>query len=74
MAVTAVGKSSGFNVKMKIGGDDDNPKLMGHSFSGVRYGAEHNDALYAIGNACLPLFDGSLYAMERSMTSNLEDA
>lgn len=72
MAVTAVGKSSGFSVKMQIGGDEENPKLMSHSFSGVRYGEEHNDALYAVGEACIPLFDGSLYSMERSMTSNLE--
>lgn len=71
MAVTAVGKSSGFSVKMKVGGDDDNPKLESHSLSGVRYGTEHNDNLYNIGLAIVPIVNGDLYSMERSMTSTL---
>lgn len=74
MAVQVTGKSSGFSVKMKIGGTDEDPKLMSHSLGGVRYGAEHNEALYAIGQSMVPLFDGTLHSMERSMTSLLGDA
>lgn len=66
MAVSVIGKSSGFTVRMNVG-TEEKPVLAGHSLSGVRYGAEHNDALKAIGDKMIPLFDGSLYSMERSM-------
>lgn len=73
MAVTVIGKSSGFTVRMNVG-TEEKPVLAGHSLAGVRYGTEHNDALKAIGDAMIPLFDGSLYSMERSMTGIFDAA